>query len=127
MFNVIQKNEQFFSTSIIGVDFTTLYNALHDRNIKVNIWDTSCKTRFHSIIRTHLEEIFTSFISKIVINNQDDYCSGIKILNESSTHTSSSSASASSPTLITALLQNRKPTKSRIVVIFFSYSHLKKT
>ena len=109
------------------MDFTPLYYALHDRNITMNIWDTSGKTRVHSIIRTHLEEIFTSFISKIVINNEDDYCSGIKILNESSTHTSSSSASASSPTLITALLQNRKPTKSRIVVIFFSYSHLKKT
>lgn len=112
-----------FSTSTIGVNFTPLYYTLHDRNIKVNIWDRSGKTRFHSIIRTHLEEIFTSFISKIVINNQDDYCSGIKISNESSTLTPSSSSSA----LITALLQNRKPTKSRIVVIFFSYSHLKKT
>jgi small GTP-binding protein len=182
--NVIQKNDHFFSTSTIGVDFTTLYYTLHDRNIKVNIWDTSGKTRFHSIIRTyfrdicaivlmfdvtkpdsfshlddwlnlllyetkchhthpilllgnkndmvnridnvklnefidtynvtyreisckqdsHLEEIFTSFISKIITNDPDDDCHGIKTLNESS-------SSASSPTLTTSLLQNQKPKK----------------
>lgn len=56
-FNKIQKNEYFLSKSTIGVDFTTLYYIFDDKHIKVNMWDTSGKTRFHTIIRTYFRDI----------------------------------------------------------------------
>lgn len=78
-------------------------------SVKLNEFIVKYSMTYRKMYRrpySHLEEIFTSFISKIITNDHTNEGYGIKILNESS-----SSASASSPTLITALLQNRKPTK----------------
>jgi hypothetical protein len=60
-------------------------------SVKLNEFIVKYNMTYREISRrpySHLEEIFTSFISKIITNDQTNECYGIKILNESSsTHT----------------------------------------
>tara|TARA_B110000037_G_scaffold196649_1_gene234062 strand:+ start:1269 stop:1907 length:639 start_codon:yes stop_codon:yes gene_type:complete len=56
-FNKIQNNSAYFSESTIGVDFTKMYYHINNKQIKVNIWDTTGQDDFHTIIRSYFRDI----------------------------------------------------------------------
>lgn len=56
--------------STIGVDFTTYYTNVHDKKIKLQIWDTAGQEQFRSITKSYFRNVTGALVFFDISNKQ---------------------------------------------------------
>jgi len=56
-FNILKKEEPTFTSSTVGVDFSSKIYNIKNNKIKITIWDTGGQEKFECIVRSYFREL----------------------------------------------------------------------
>ena len=56
-FNILKNEDTVFTSSTVGVDFTSKIYHIKNNKIKITIWDTGGQEKFECIVRSYFREL----------------------------------------------------------------------
>lgn len=56
-FNILKNDKPTFTSSTVGVDFTSKIYNIKNNKIKITIWDTGGQEKFECIVRSYFREL----------------------------------------------------------------------
>ena len=56
-FNILKNEDTVFTSSTVGVDFTSKIYYIKNNKIKITIWDTGGQEKFECIVRSYFREL----------------------------------------------------------------------